>query len=309
MANIKILMANKYGIKPAVVKDGIHYPVTSMENKLRKLMTDKQLLIDVLKELYRDLCLNDGFQWFIQFLAQSRIDERRLQMSEDEVARNRAKFKELRKQLRTQRNNQKSTLYEFEGNFDRLRHNIEDTEQIGIFKTVYHIKWQRSRREQFMQSITDVQDESAHSIRYFKDKLLAENRVHNELEHWNTVVINEYLMEIEKTMSKYDRDVEAMDLQIRTKKSELNRMIDEREARRRLIVQHEEEMEAWMKFKDDRAAEKLYKMIMLQSALIVQAWWRGLLVRQQLGPFRPKKEKAKPKTTVSTAKPEKKTEE
>lgn len=50
-------------------------------------------------------------------------------------------------------------------------------------------------------------------------------------------------------------------------------------------------MKAWIKFKDEREKARAYREKMTTSAIIVQAWWRGLLVRLELGPFKPKKPK------------------
>lgn len=50
-------------------------------------------------------------------------------------------------------------------------------------------------------------------------------------------------------------------------------------------------MKAWIKFKEDREENRRYIELMTNSAIIVQAWWRGLIVRLQLGPFKVKKPK------------------
>jgi IQ domain-containing protein G len=40
-------------------------------------------------------------------------------------------------------------------------------------------------------------------------------------------------------------------------------------------------------FKDAREKARLYREKMQHAATVVQAWWRGLLVRNQLGPYKP----------------------
>lgn len=45
-------------------------------------------------------------------------------------------------------------------------------------------------------------------------------------------------------------------------------------------------MKDWVYFKDEREKARLYREKMNNSATIVQAWWRGLLVRLQLGPYK-----------------------
>lgn len=57
------------------------------------------------------------------------------------------------------------------------------------------------------------------------------------------------------------------------------------------FVLHKRQMDEWTFFKDEREKARLYREKMLKSAIAVQAWWRGLLVRRQLGPFKVKKKK------------------
>lgn len=51
----------------------------------------------------------------------------------------------------------------------------------------------------------------------------------------------------------------------------------------------------WNEFKRKRAEAEKYFNDMTRCAIMVQAWWRGLLVRKQLGPYKPVKKKAKKK--------------
>lgn len=52
---------------------------------------------------------------------------------------------------------------------------------------------------------------------------------------------------------------------------------------------HETLMKNWLKFKADRQDALDYWNKMQNSAIIVQAWWRGLLVRLEMGPYKPKR--------------------
>lgn len=45
-------------------------------------------------------------------------------------------------------------------------------------------------------------------------------------------------------------------------------------------------MKQWINFKEEREKARIYRENMTKSAIIVQAWWRGLLVRRRLGPYR-----------------------
>lgn len=50
-------------------------------------------------------------------------------------------------------------------------------------------------------------------------------------------------------------------------------------------------MKDWIHFKDEREKARQYREKMTKSAIMVQAWWRGMLVRRQLGPYKVAKKK------------------
>ncbi|XP_052744143.1 dynein regulatory complex protein 9-like [Bicyclus anynana] len=70
------------------------------------------------------------------------------------------------------------------------------------------------------------------------------------------------------------------------------------------IMEHEKFTKNWIDFKNEREANCQYLEKMTKSAITVQAWWRGLLVRNQLGPYKPTKKKAV--SAKSNEKPKKK---
>lgn len=47
----------------------------------------------------------------------------------------------------------------------------------------------------------------------------------------------------------------------------------------------------WNEFKRKREAAEKYVNDMNRCAIMIQAWWRGLLVRKQLGPYKQAKKK------------------
>lgn len=57
------------------------------------------------------------------------------------------------------------------------------------------------------------------------------------------------------------------------------------------IEKHDVLMKDWIHFKEEREKARLYREKMTKSAITVQAWWRGLLVRRQLGPYKVSKKK------------------
>lgn len=116
-------------------------------------------------------------------------------------------------------------------------------------------------------------------------------------------------------MNKYDKDMEAIDLKIQIKKNDYQNMLDKRLDLEKTVTillkhylltyttsynpvfftfqmeTHDVLMKNWIHFKEEREKARLYREKMTNSAIVVQAWWRGLLVRRQLGPYKVAKKK------------------
>ncbi|KAJ2953112.1 hypothetical protein O0L34_g674 [Tuta absoluta] len=102
---------------------------------------------------------------------------------------------------------------------------------------------------------------------------------------------------MEEVMAKYDADTEAMDVKIQILMSKNYDITEKKQKLAELLEKRTREIKEWCKFKEDRAKARMYHDKMTRSAVAVQAWWRGLLVRRQMGPYRQeiKQVKKKPK--------------
>ncbi|CAB3246318.1 unnamed protein product [Arctia plantaginis] len=89
--------------------------------------------------------------------------------------------------------------------------------------------------------------------------------------------------------------MESIDLKIQLMKNDYNSQTVTRTEMEELYEKHEIEMRDWVKFTTDREIERLYRLKMNTAAIAVQAWWRGLLVRLELGPYKQSKKKGKKK--------------
>ncbi|CAH2227111.1 jg3659, partial [Pararge aegeria aegeria] len=104
----------------------------------------------------------------------------------------------------------------------------------------------------------------------------------------------EVLAKVDESMVKYEKDIESIDLKIQIMRNYYETMQNKNQLLEETIKEHAEFMKNWITFKDDREAARKHCEIMNNSAIIVQAWWRGLLVRKQLGPYKTVKKKQTP---------------
>ncbi|KAI5632925.1 hypothetical protein NE865_14370 [Phthorimaea operculella] len=160
-----------------------------------------------------------------------------------------------------------------------------------------------ARAEQHGHEIDQEEGELTNSIEYYKDRSEREGIVHGQVEMLVNILIGEKYQNMEEAMAKYDVDTEKMDLKIQIMRTKACEVTEKRQQLDELLVKRTREIKDWLKFKADRTKAREYHDSMTRSATVVQAWWRGLLVRLQLGPYRQKKNDVK-----KTVKPKKKNE-
>ncbi|XP_061721505.1 dynein regulatory complex protein 9-like [Cydia pomonella] len=292
-SDMGLLLAIKFGVKQPLFKDvldGIDPKhLGCNEYKLNKLDADRKYLAEVLQTSYTDLALNKSYMILAEHVKEIvDRDNYRAQLQEAE-ARHRILRRDTNRQLRQQRNHIKSVTYDTDAIIDDLRTQVEDFSLNAETCTRYVNNWERARTEQHLQTIYDAEYTPSQVVEYFKQRTDNEQRVHTEVELLINIAINETLEEVERWMEKYDKDMEKIDLKIQIKKNEYQNARDERMALEETIEKHDKLMKDWIHFKDEREKERQYRETMNKSAITVQAWWRGLLVRRQLGPYKPAK--------------------
>ncbi|CAH1637588.1 unnamed protein product [Spodoptera littoralis] len=260
-----------------------------MQYKLDKLVADRIYFQEVLEETYLELALYRCFS--VLTSCNKEVEEQdlyRICLAEEE-GKNKLSRRELMKQLRQQRIHIKTVAYDTDLIIDQLRSKIEDAALNSEIIGRYITNWQCARTEQHTQTINDTESGPSTAISYFRNRGDQEQRVHSEIDLLVNVFINETLAKVESWMNKYDTDMEAIDLKITIMKNKYQDEVAKRKSMEDDLAHHADQMTLWNKFKDDRERARLYRKKMTESAIIVQAWWRGLLVRLELGPFRPKK--------------------
>ncbi|XP_035449951.1 dynein regulatory complex protein 9 isoform X1 [Spodoptera frugiperda] len=293
MADIGILRAKKYQIKTVENREDLTRINTkdlgSMQYKLDKLVADRLYFQEVLEETYQELAQYRCFSVLIS--CNKEVEERevyRMWLTEEE-AKNKVSRRELMKQLRLQRIHIKTVAYDTDVVIEQLKSKIEDAALNSEIRERYVTNWQCARTEQHTQRIEDTESGPSTAIAYFRNRSDQEQRVHAEIDLLVNIFINETLTQVENWMNKYDTDMEAIDLKITIMKNKYQDEVARRKGMEEDLAHHDVQMTQWNDFKDAREKARLYRKKMTESAIIVQAWWRGLLVRLEMGPYRPKK--------------------
>ncbi|CAH2253043.1 jg13555 [Pararge aegeria aegeria] len=299
MTDMGVHLALKYGVSQPDVKDELDEidpnKLDCNEYKLNKLDNDRIWPMVALTNTYIRLVRDKTFEALEESVSKiENLDKYRGELFEAD-SKNRLMRRDLNKQLRQQRNHIKSVIYDTNTKIDELRSKVEDASFNTEIRSRYVDNWQLTRTEQHIRKIHDTEATPTNTIEYYKQRAYCEQRVHTEVELLFNIIINETLDKIEHWMNKYDKDMEELDLKIQIKKNDYQNMLDKRINLEETIEKHDIAMKEWVYFKEEREKARLFVKKMTNSAITIQAWWRGLLVRKQLGPYKISKKKGEDK--------------
>merc|ERR1711976_342171 len=124
-----------------------------------------------------------------------------------------------------------------------------------------------------------------------KDKVDEENRVNAEIESYLRAHTERLQKMVEHWMEKYEKDVEAKQKELDILKASKAKDLERLQELTKLYTEYEQVVveDRIEKEKARRKAEQEAEE--LKSAIKMQSWWRGVMVRRGLGPYSKKKKK------------------
>ncbi|XP_026315098.1 dynein regulatory complex protein 9-like [Hyposmocoma kahamanoa] len=296
LVDMDMHIRKRYGVAEPLVKDELEYckgnrSLESDEFKLRKMDDDRTFFTEVMRDTYIDIALHLHYNTLTA--TNSEITERKKAYLaiKEAVSKNDIRCKEMQKQIRLLCKKNKCILYDANAFLDKLQKNVEDAEVTQETQGRYLEKWENARKEQHRVVLGKIETESTKNIRYYRDQMEQEQVVHSEIETLVNLAINDTIDQVQTWMEKYDVDIEEMDLKIQVKKNEYELEREKRMNIEEKLKRNEKELNDWNEFKLQREIAQKYASDMNRCAIIVQSWWRGLLVRHQLGPYRPPKKR------------------
>ncbi|XP_026333710.1 dynein regulatory complex protein 9-like isoform X2 [Hyposmocoma kahamanoa] len=237
---------------------------------------------------YLDLGLNKSYKTLDNMLGKMSAQTQYLKQLSADVARNKLRCHELRLQAILLQKKHLKELNKQEARISALLDEISCLNERSAIQYRYVSHWEKSRQEQIKLTVSRVQDKSVLINNYYRNCYIDEERAHLETEHYYDILHREKSSQIEKFAEKYDHDTEAMNLKLQFNYNVFDDLQSYRKLLERKLMKRNQEIFEWNQFKADREVQREYAKKMTHSAIIVQAWWRGILCRQHLGPYRPK---------------------
>ncbi|XP_038049924.1 dynein regulatory complex protein 9-like [Patiria miniata] len=264
-------------------------PLTS--DNLGKMQGDRQFLQDVLSEAMDEITLEKTFMSLIQSVTAERDKKAELQNTILKEEEGRKRIRSLQRQIQ----NVKVELEEEIQQRNEMIAHLKDQLQEMKAKTSMEGKYVQKDAEvavnqvqkRCMLSEKQLKDE----IELIKKKIDEEIRVNQEIEQYLKAHQSELEEKVDYWMEKYDKDVDQKTHQLEVLKAskasdlarlqELTKLYAEYE---QVVVEDRIDKEKIRRLQEQELEE-------LKSTVKLQSWWRGIMVRRQLGPYSKKKKK------------------
>lgn len=205
------------------------------------------------------------------------------------------KLKDLQRQLKQSRIENEASLRQLDNDLFTLKTECEDKQEILKLETRMVAKWESARHEQ----VEAVFNHELKMLNKMEDDL--EEKMEREL-----VVINEVMAFYRAKCSKLESLIERWERRLESEQNELDDSIEHTKENiedvrskhkmiKNVFLEREEFIENY--YIEQKQLEECRRMEAEKcaAAIRMQAWWRGTMVRKQLGTYRPKKKNKKPK--------------
>ncbi|CAI9532247.1 unnamed protein product [Staurois parvus] len=209
----------------------------------------------------------------------------------DREQEGRKKIKALQKQLHDVRQEKKVELQSRTELIAYLKDQLQEMKAKTNMEGKYVRKDTELQVSQTQTKCSIAESQLQVEIQKVKEKMDEEIRVHVEIENFLRQHQQELEEKLEYWMEKYDKDTEE-------KQAELNALKTARVNDLTLLQDLAKQYEEYEKViiedrleKEKAQEQKKQEQVELSSAIKIQAWWKGTMVRKGLGPYKKSKSK------------------
>ncbi|XP_050304922.1 dynein regulatory complex protein 9-like [Anthonomus grandis grandis] len=271
------------------------YRINSQNSSFDKLAKDINMLFVVLKETSLEIKKYGTFNVLkdtIKLINQMQEEEE--QLLADEASQERV-IEDLKSQLEEERLDNIRTIEETDAKIQKLRFQVEDIFIYNQLEVLHFDQWEKARIEQNLMKCKEKESHYNNIIKETEEKINVENRCHNELESYFEETKNELFDEIQFWMKKYDEEFEGKESDTINLRAALEKLTEERRILTEKYEKRKAEIDDWLEYKRIRDEKEAQRLKEIAAATKIQAWWRGVMFRKKLGPYRKKKGKGKDK--------------
>ncbi|XP_045857428.1 dynein regulatory complex protein 9 isoform X2 [Meles meles] len=259
---------------------------------LKKIQTDRQFLSDIIADTMQELEESGTFTSLKKALSKERENKMHFYdvIAREEKGKN--QIRSLQKQLLNVKRERQAEVQSRNEYIAHLRDQLQEMKAKTNMENRYMKRNTELQISQTQKKCNRAEELLLEEIEKLRLKTEEENRIHLEIETFLRKEQQKLEEKLEFWMEKFDKDTEMKQNELNALKAakasdlahlqELARTIREYE---QVIIEDRLEKEKTRKKREQDDLE-------LKSIIKLQAWWRGTMVRREIGGFRlPKKEK------------------
>lgn len=155
------------------------------------------------------------------------------------------------------------------------------------------LKWEQARLEHTEGRFNEERSEIAHLIQKAKSDYDKELRIYNEVEIFTRSEIERLRSLSEEWELRYSKECNELDEEIKSAKVQIEKTQDRIQCLREIFIRRNIEIQSYLQQKAQMEEARRLEKLKWDSAVRIQAWWRGTMFRNGLGPYRKKKKAPK----------------
>ncbi|XP_051047328.1 dynein regulatory complex protein 9 isoform X1 [Phodopus roborovskii] len=259
---------------------------------LKKIQNDRQYFSDVIANAMKEMQESGSFKSLLEALGRERDNKMNFHDVITREEKGRRQIKSLQKQLVDVKKERQMQVQNGNEYIAHLKDQLQEMKAKTNMENLYMKRNTELQISQTQKKCNRAEELLLEEIEKLRMKTEEENRVHTEIEMFLKKEQQKLEEKLEFWMEKFDKDTEAKQNELNALKAakasdlshlqDLAKMIREYE---QVIIEDRLEKEKTRKKMEQDDLE-------LKSIVKLQAWWRGTVVRKEIGSFKmPKKDK------------------
>jgi hypothetical protein len=157
----------------------------------------------------------------------------------------------------------------------------------------YSLKWLAAQNEQCDLRFKIEEKRLNDSMTATKKAIDKEKRISKLIERHYSMKIEEIRTESERMSAVYDKMLEETEWKLQIARNDKKHFFEMVKREEELFAQRQTTIDTYLEAKRRAAAEKKQRELEQHSSTKIQAWWRFVMVRRFLGPFKSYKKRAR----------------
>ncbi|NXI55228.1 DRC9 protein, partial [Chloroceryle aenea] len=254
--------------------------------KLRKIQADRQYASDVIAITMKKIQESGTFNSLVEANEREKAKKSKFQDFLIREEEGKKEIKSLEKQIQDVKKETEIELQNRDSVIAYLKDELQEMKAKTDMESSYMKKSTDLQIYQTQKKCRNAENVLAKEVQKLRSKTDEEIRVHVEIENFLRQHHKKVEEKLESWVDKYENDTDAKDEELNALKASkasnleiLQRLAEECQMFEETIIRDRAEKKAERRQLEQDALE-------LKSTLKLQAWWRGTMVRRNLGPYR-----------------------